>query len=735
MPHFKSFFGLTFFLVFCSTFFTLIPIRAKGAVPQLINLQGVLRDGLGNPVPDGSYSVTFRIYNASAGGSILWSETKSIATSGGLFTTLLGSVTPVADTVFNDSSRWLGVTVSLDPEMTPRQKLSSVIYSKRVGSVDGALGGIITSDLFIGEPDAFLFSEADRAERVNTITTHCIPPAGGNLTVAHRATIGQGNSNLGDFAFIAGCQNSIPATGDFATISGGSHNFANALSTTVSGGENNIANNSYTTVSGGHFNTALGQGSTIGGGSDNHSEWYATVGGGTFDTAGGAWSTVSGGSENTAGADWSSIGGGRFNRALGHFSTVAGGGYDSASGYGATVSGGLGNAASGDSSTVGGGLRNRAGGHASTVSGGSNNRALSIGSTVSGGVSNEARIFFSTVGGGFHNVASSFYATVSGGAGDTANIEGATVGGGVLNRAIGPYSVISGGQNNKAGGTVIAYPTVGGGHNNDAGGTGSTIGGGEDNLAANNYSTVAGGSDNKAMQASSAVGGGSENDVGGEYSTIPGGFSNLVEGAYAFAAGRRARAEKDGSFVWADNSLDIYFPILSEQNFVPVDNNFLVRATGGVVFVSAVNSLGESTSGVRLAPGGGSWGALSDKNAKENFYPVDGTSLLTKLATLPISTWKYKAQDATIRHIGPMAQDFYAAFGVGEDDRHITTIDADGVAFAAIQELYKTTQVLNKKTAEIDGLKAQLSDLQELVQQLLADRAKEDDGYSLNSTR
>jgi hypothetical protein len=99
------------------------------AVPQLINFQGVLKDGSGNPVADGSYSVVFTIYDAPSAGTNLWSETQSVTTVNGLFTVLLGSVTPVPAAVFDNPDRWLGIQVGADPEMTPRQRLSSVGYS------------------------------------------------------------------------------------------------------------------------------------------------------------------------------------------------------------------------------------------------------------------------------------------------------------------------------------------------------------------------------------------------------------------------------------------------------------------------------------------------------------------------------------------------------------------------------------------------------------------------------
>src|SRR5207245_952846 len=93
------------------------------------------------------------------------------------------------------------------------------------------------------------------------------------------------------------------------------------------------------------------------------------------------------------------------------------------------------------------------------------------------------------------------------------------------------------------------------------------------------------------------------------------------------------------------------------------------------------------TAGVTLAAGGGAWTTVSDRNAKENFEPVNTKDVLEKVAALPLTTWNYKSQDASIHHLGPMAQDFNAAFGLGESATGITTVDEEGVALAAIQGL------------------------------------------------
>lgn len=106
------------------------------------------------------------------------------------------------------------------------------------------------------------------------------------------------------------------------------------------------------------------------------------------------------------------------------------------------------------------------------------------------------------------------------------------------------------------------------------------------------------------------------------------------------------------------------------------------------------------------------WYNASDRNLKENFVPVDSTVLLDKVAQLPISAWNYKAEGGQIRHIGPMAQDFYAAFQVGTDDKHISTVDTTGVALAAIQGLHQLTQ---DQTEQIAQLKMENARLQQQV--------------------
>jgi len=99
----------------------------------------------------------------------------------------------------------------------------------------------------------------------------------------------------------------------------------------------------------------------------------------------------------------------------------------------------------------------------------------------------------------------------------------------------------------------------------------------------------------------------------------------------------------------------------------------------------------------------------SDVNAKENFSPVDGKEVLERLAEVPITTWNFKDDEGKTRHMGPTAQDFSAAFGLGADDKHISTVDADGVALAAVKELSAQNKTLQTENA---ALKARVDDLE-----------------------
>lgn len=303
-----------------------------------------------------------------------------------------------------------------------------------------------------------------------------------------------------------------------------------AKGATISGGgadlttdQPNIATDDYCTVSGGRDNQA-------GDGDETTTDaMYATVCGGWRNKALGNKAAIAGGGTNTAGGAYSAIGGGSNNEAAQSY---------------AAIGGGQNNNATGGHATIGGGRSNTSGFYC-TVAGGDNNQAGSQQhATVGGGLQNKAFGQYTTIGGGLQNVIT----------------------------AISPGSTIGGGQENNVDG---AGATLCGGYDNDANNLGATVGGGGENRALGQFSTIGGGFGNMATGLYSAtVAGGHTNIAGGEYSMVPGGTMNEADGNYSFAAGRRAKANHNGTFVWADST---------DADFASTGaNQFLIRADGGV---------------------------------------------------------------------------------------------------------------------------------------------------------
>jgi hypothetical protein len=389
-----------------------------------------------------------------------------------------------------------------------------------------------------------------------------------------------------------------------------------------------------------------------------------------------------------------------------------------------TVGGGRGNIADGKEATVGGGSNNLARDGAATIGGGKDNFAEN-GATVAGGANNEARSLDSTIGGGNDNEAIGKRATVAGGgaydtntstsfsiSGNSADADGAFVGGGSDNSASGEQAAVVGG-----GGYAVDKPDssgsfefrgntasgdrsfVGGGNGNSASGEqAAVVGGGSSlvasipasgNTASGDRSFVGAGGVNEASGFESTVCGGNSNTASGEGSFVGGGFGNVASGENAialggannnatskasFAAGRQAEANARGAFAWGDDSTNT---VRSERV-----NKFTVQAGGGVVFYSS----SDLSTGVSLGSGEGTWNSVSSRTMKTDIDPVDPGTVLQEVEDLDVATWEYDS-DSEATHMGPMAEDFHDAFGLGPDDKHISNVDADGVALAAIQGL------------------------------------------------
>lgn len=267
--------------------------------------------------------------------------------------------------------------------------------------------------------------------------------------------------------------------------------------------------------------------------------------------------------------------------------------------------------------------------------------------------------------------------------------------GGQLNQVSDYYGFIGGGSQN----TINTTPTINVGH--------SAILGGNNNTITGQYTSIVGGQNNQITGNTAVVVGGSNNLATANGTFIGAGISNVANGTRSVNLGSYTNNNNNqGCFIFGDNSTST-----PTQNTAA--NQFMVRAAGGTIFYSNA----ALTSGVQLAAGGGAWAAVSDVNKKENFQRVDGEEVLTKIANMDIQKWNYIAQEDQIRHLGPTAQDFHAAFGLGESDTTITTVDIDGINLLAVQTLEKRTKELKNQNS---ALQNQLTNQAQEIEQLKA---------------
>ena len=368
----------------------------------------------------------------------------------------------------------------------------------------------------------------------------------------------------------------------------------------------------------------------------------------------------------------------------------------------------------------------------SFVGGADNNVAAGLAAGVLAGGYNQACDYNSAIGAGqsdsISSAGSSVYSFI--GAGESNTITGAAeygfIGGGHLNTLTGLTAAMSGGFNNTNAGTNAMLDAgesnnvisaggdafIGAGSTNTVSAQYGVVAGGEHNNVSGEGAYVAAGGYNTASGEGAVVDGGFNSTAGGAFATIPGGYANYATGTYSFAAGARASALQNGTFVWSDGSDgDAYLTAHTPYEF-------LARASGG--FVLWTNAA--STVGATLAPGSGTWASASDRSLKTDVVRIDDAAVLDKVARLPIDRWSYKSERG-VRHVGPMAQDFYAAFGVGPDDKHITSLDEDGVALAAIKGLHAENASLRalatSQAAQIADLKASQARHDLLVQRQL----------------
>lgn len=179
------------------------------------------------------------------------------------------------------------------------------------------------------------------------------------------------------------------------------------------------------------------------------------------------------------------------------------------------------------------------------------------------------------------------------------------------------------------------------------------------------------------------------------------GSRTVATGARSFAAGQGTRAlgnssvalgegvtaQGDGSFIFGDHNVSYQRPAQTNQ--------FVVRAFGGVLLNTA------ALVGCELAPNSGTWSCASSRMVKEGFEDTDAEDVLGKVAGLSIQRWRYIG--SAVEHIGPVAEEFRQAFGLGVDSTRIDGVDADGIALRAIQALERRTVALQEGLAALQA--------------------------------
>jgi hypothetical protein len=146
-----------------------------------------------------------------------------------------------------------------------------------------------------------------------------------------------------------------------------------------------------------------------------------------------------------------------------------------------------------------------------------------------------------------------------------------------------------------------------------------------------------------------------------------------------------------GTFIWSDGA-----PQASADTFRNTANNeFAARATGGFRFRTNLGG----TTGCNLPAGSGVFNCTSSKHTKENFMAANG--VLASLRKIPVTTWNYISEGKQVRHLGPMAEDFFSEFKLGTGNTSIGVQDLAGVSIAAVKEL---DEQLQQKNAEIERL-------------------------------
>jgi trimeric autotransporter adhesin len=286
---------------------------------------------------------------------------------------------------------------------------------------------------------------------------------------------------------------------------------------------------------------------------------------------------------------------------------------------------------------------------------------------------------------------------------DDANVGFFSWAGGSNSTAIGLYALAFGDTNSAESTSSIVF----GSGNQVKGAAGFSAGAG--NRVCDTYGVAFG---NKAQSGGPLINGKCDPDTFNlrGLAAIAMGFNVTADQDHTTAMGKFATNNGfAGTFIWSDGSATA-----SADTFRNTANNeFAARATGGFRFRTNLGG----TTGCNLPAGSGVFNCTSSRYTKQNFLNVNGEDVLARLRSVPVTTWNYISEGAQSKHMGPMAEDFYQAFGLGTGNTSIGVQDLAGVSLAAVKSLDERTAQLQQRTLEVEQLRTE-------VQQLRAANAK-----------
>jgi trimeric autotransporter adhesin len=748
--------------------------------------QGKLTDG--GSAANGNYDLRFELYDAPTAGVRLAGPitNSAVAVSNGLFTVTLD----FGSSAFTGAPRWLqlgvrGNGVAAEFAMlAPRQPLTPTPYALYAPAADTAAtagavapGAVTGAGIAAGQVVRSLNTLQDTVT-LAAGTNVSIQSVGNTLTISAAPGTVVTNAGWGLSGNTGTTANNFLGTTDGQALELRVNSTRALRVEPTASTPNLIGGFQGNSVSAGLVGVHIGGGGLAG---SEHTALgianYGTIGGGYHNTILGYGSLIGGGRNNVIGAGAND-------------SVIAGGFYNTNDAYRAALLGGRYNIikTNSDHAFLGAGYQNQVEGGAASVLGGMDNVVESLQGVVLGGQGNrvrEASILQTTIpadrsliGAGLNNTvlgASHFF--LGGGQDNSATVaDWGVLGGGSANRVTADYTFLGGGQDNTNG--AIRAVLAGGQENRlVSGADNSFIGSGWLNYIAGTYSSIVGGSRNSISGDYATVPGGYLNQANGTYSFAAGNRAKALHpGSFVWADSTSADFASTGTNQFLVRAWEAGINTANPQATLDI-----VTHSSDQFALRLQNAARDGWASIEMADGAGrrgdicfNYGTLpekygemspqigfylplgphlvlaessgyagngyvvcntamyvlsvhetSDRNTKTGIEPVSPADILDRVTSLPISAWAFTNAVST-RHVGPMAQDFYAAFGLGDDDKTIGPRDANGVALAAIQGLNQKVEAGSQRSANsIRKLEAENMELKlrlEKLERLLSEK-------------